>query len=102
MLIESVEKFMRTEVVDRVGKQKKKRRLLIVSVAAAAILVLMVVWIAIRHSATVKCTVFDGGSVESYSESEKVFTAMSLSYLVYGCEVAVLSAAIENAGRLEN
>ena len=86
MLIESVEKFMRTEVVDRVGKQKKKRRLLIVSVAAAAILVLMVVWIAIRHSATVKCTVFDGGLVESYSESEKVFTAMSLSYLVYGCE----------------
>lgn len=86
MLIESVEKFMRTEVEDRAGKHKKKRSSLVVAVVAAAILVLALGWIAIRHSATVKCTVFDGGSVESYSEPEKVFAAMSLSYLVYGCE----------------
>lgn len=66
--------------------KKKKRRIRFVAVVVAAILVLSFAWVAIRHATTVKCTVFDGGSVESYSEAEKVFTAMSLSYLVYGCE----------------
>ena len=65
------------------GIQKKKRK---IRFAVAAILVLSFAWIAIRHSATVKCTVFDGGTAESYSEPEKVYAAMSLSYLVYGCE----------------
>ncbi len=66
--------------------QKKKRRIRFAAAAAAVILVSAVVWIAIRCSAAVKCTVFDGGSAGAYSEPEKVFAAVSLGYLVYGCE----------------
>lgn len=68
------------------SKQKKKRRMPFVAVVVAVIVILAFAWIAIRHSTTVKCTVFDGGSAEPYSESEKVFAAISLSYIVYGCE----------------
>ena len=66
--------------------KKKNRSIRFVVVAVAAILVLSFAWVALRHSVSVKCTVFDGGSAETYSEPEKVFAAMSLSYLVYGCE----------------
>lgn len=50
------------------------------------LLLLAVTWIALRHSTSVACTVWSGPEEECYSEPEKVFSAMSLSYLVYGCE----------------
>ena len=65
-------------------KQIKKRKIWIAAIAV--ILIIVLVWIAIRHSATVQCTAFDGSSAKPYSESEEVFSAMSLSFLVYGCE----------------
>ena len=65
-------------------KQIKKRKIWIVAIAV--VLIIAIVWTAIRFSTTVQCTVFDGSSAKPYSESEKVFAAMSLSYLVYGCE----------------
>lgn len=66
--------------------KKKKRRIRFAAAVAAVIPVLASAWIAIRCSATVKCTAFDGSPGRSYAEPEKVFAAMSLSYLVYGCE----------------
>ena len=65
-------------------KQIKKRKIWIAAIAV--ILIIVLVWIAIRYSATVQCTAFDGSSAKPYSESEEVFSAMSLSCLVYGCD----------------
>lgn len=68
-------------------KKAKKRRIRLLAVTAAVILLIPLVWIIIRFSADVECTEADGASADgAYSESEKVFAAMSLSYLVYGCE----------------
>lgn len=68
------------------NKKKRARRILI---AAASVLLLSVVsWVIVRHTSSVTCTAWthpDTGE-EPYTESEQVFTAMSLSYLVYGCE----------------
>lgn len=47
---------------------------------------LAIIWIVLRHTASVTCTAWTDIDQERYSESAKVFSAMSLSYLVYGCE----------------
>ena len=65
---------------------KKMRLRWFAAAAVTAILVSVLTWIAVRRLTTIQCTVFCGGTVESYSEPKKVFSAMSLSYLVYGCE----------------
>lgn len=67
-------------------KQKKKRGLLIVAIILALVLILAVIWIILRRSATIQCTEFKNTANKSYSESEKVFAAMSYSYFVHGCE----------------
>lgn len=80
----SIEKTKKA--MSKVLHQKKKRCLQFAAAAAAVLLVLAFIWVAIRRSTTVISTVYDAGFAESYSEADKVFAAMSLSYLVYGCE----------------
>lgn len=79
-------------------KNKKKfKKTLTVIIIAAIILSAVVAWLSVRLFSTVECTVFNGKAKEVYQEDEKVFAAMSLSYLVYGLE------GCENAsGTVEN
>jgi len=43
-------------------------------------------WLAVRLFTKVDCTPWTNKTEGDYSENEKVFSAMSLSFLVYGCE----------------
>ena len=65
-------------------KKHKKRYVLIIILCI--LLISAAAWFILRHSASVACSVWSGPEVECYSESQKVFSAMSLSFLVYGCE----------------
>lgn len=70
-------------------KKRKRRNQIILIIMSVVILLLVIVWTAVRLSTSIDCTAWTGEYTESYSESEKVFSAVSLSYLVYGCEDCV-------------
>ena len=64
----------------------KKRRRIVLLATAGAIVLAVIAWVTVRCLASVSCTPWEAGDSAPYTESEKVFASMSLSYLVYGCE----------------
>lgn len=67
-----------------IKKKHKKRNVLII--ITCVLLLLATTWFIFRSFASVVCSAWSDPEDECYSESEKVFSAMSLSFLVYGCE----------------
>ena len=63
-----------------------KRRLLLCAAALLLILAGIVAWRALRSACTVSCPSGGGLPDTPYTETERVMKAVSLSYLVYGCE----------------
>ncbi|MCI6908608.1 MAG: hypothetical protein MR832_05580 [Clostridiales bacterium] len=63
-----------------------KRRLLLCAAALLLILAGIVAWRALRSACTVSCPSGGGLPDPPYTETERVMKAVSLSYLVYGCE----------------
>jgi len=52
----------------------------------AIIAVCALAWLAVRMFTKIDCTPWTHETADTYSEDEKVFSAISLSFLVYGCE----------------
>ncbi len=67
------------------ARRKKQKRIVLLSIAGVLVLA-VIAWVTVRCLASVSCTPWEAGDSASYTESEKVFASMSLSYLVYGCE----------------
>lgn len=65
---------------------RRRRRILIWLSVSAAVLALCAVWITIRLTTRVECTAWAGQTHDERPASERVFSAVSLSWLVYGCE----------------
>lgn len=66
-----------------IAKLKRNKGLLIVMTIIA---VLAITWVFLRLFASVECTLWENDAKNTYTEEQKVIDAISLSYLVYGCE----------------
>lgn len=67
--------------------KKKLRKRDVLIIVLCALLILAATWIVLRLTASATCSAWSAlPEAECYSGSEKVFSAMSLSFLVYGCE----------------
>lgn len=67
---------------------KKSRRgcLTACLVTVMILLAVFAAWKIVRASASVSCTAWERPSADAYSENDRALAALSLSWLVYGCE----------------
>lgn len=64
---------------------KNAKRIILILVSSILLLSVLM-WIAARRFSSVECTQWTLAEEEIYTESDKVFVSMSLSFLVYGLE----------------